>query len=446
MSLAVQTCLQVQSKDCDEKQSCQYIGCNCLPILSCVICHKVFFSILFSEKEAKLKQIVSDLYENNIKPETKVYNIRRTNVWGSLKEKMSRKSFDPCKTVETKFIGEEETVDMGGPRNEMFRLALSDIFEHSGLFEMGPGGYLPTASSVSVCNRDYVSVGVVFAMSIVHRGPAPNGLHPGIAQAVCGRDLEHLNAEEPKEPRLAQFLQKLDNAGENLSDILQDEEAMNILETIGWTKASTTSEDVPTLKRTICLHDIILKRKTAIDQIHQGLGIFGLIDAFDENPSLLDSRNCLTSRTRKLQLMRPHKYEGSVSLKEFIIFVTSFKTKPPTGWPMQPLIQFRRCEEGCSCFPRANTCSFTLTLPEHMARLTKKEFDMKMKRAIRDGWGAKVFTEEEFILEKEAQQKKRDDAELKKEERRKQRESRKADEMAMAAQKREKQKKKKAVV
>ncbi|KAI8513932.1 hypothetical protein Bbelb_082560 [Branchiostoma belcheri] len=58
---------------------------------------------------------------------------------------------------------------------------------------------------------------------------------------------------------------------------------------------------------------------------------------------------------------------------------------------------------------------------------------------------AKVFTEEEFILEKEAQQKKRDDAELKKEERRKQRESRKADEMAMAAQKREKQKKEKGV-
>ncbi|KAI8487900.1 hypothetical protein Bbelb_343480 [Branchiostoma belcheri] len=83
-------------------------------------------------------------------------------------------------------------------------------------------------------------------------------------------------------------IHRLDNAGENLSDILQDEEAMNIMETIGWTKASTTSEDVPTLKRTICLHDIILKRKTAIDQIHQGLGTFGLIDAFDKNPSLLE--------------------------------------------------------------------------------------------------------------------------------------------------------------
>ncbi|KAI8517500.1 hypothetical protein Bbelb_035170 [Branchiostoma belcheri] len=103
---------------------------------------------------------------------------------------------------------------------------------------------------------DYVSVGVVFAMSIVHRGPAPNGLHPGIAQAVCGRDLEHLNAEEPKEPRLAQFLQKLDNAGENLSDILQDEEAMNIMETI--------------------------------HNIRRCLGTFGLIDAFDKNPSLLE--------------------------------------------------------------------------------------------------------------------------------------------------------------
>ncbi|XP_078679506.1 G2/M phase-specific E3 ubiquitin-protein ligase-like [Branchiostoma floridae x Branchiostoma belcheri] len=257
-------------------------------------------------------------------------------------------------------------------------------------------------------------------MSIVHRWPAPNGLHPGIAQAVCGRALEHLNAEEPKEPRLAQFLQKLDNAGENLSDILQDEEAMNIMETIGWTKASTTSEDVPTLKRTICLHDIILKRKTAIDQIHQGLGTFGLIDAFDKNPSLLEELLNLQnqkvtadeasqmfmikyaengSNRKAVQVSLVEKLctwledvdededEGSVSLEEFIIFITSFKTKPPTGWPMQPLIQFIRCEEGCCCFPRANTCSFTLTLPEHMARLTRKEFDMKMKRAIRDGWG-----------------------------------------------------------
>ncbi|KAI8495263.1 hypothetical protein Bbelb_272490 [Branchiostoma belcheri] len=82
-------------------------------------------------------------------------------------------------------------------------------------------------------------------------------------------------------------------------------------------------------------------------------------------------------------------------------------------------------------------------IPPHLARhlLTPVCTSTPKRKRIGIQSGAKVFTKEEFILEKEAQQKKRDDAELKKEERRKQRESRKADEMAMAAQKREKQKK-----
>ena len=48
-------------------------------------------------------------------------------------EAFSKSTFDMSKILTVVFVG-EPSVDEGGPRREFFRLALKEIFAHSGLF------------------------------------------------------------------------------------------------------------------------------------------------------------------------------------------------------------------------------------------------------------------------------------------------------------------------
>ena len=63
--------------------------------------------------------------ENVNLDDAKTCVVRRDNVRKSLKEKLAnRRKYDPSKNVKVEFIMEENTQDFGGPRNEMFHLAL----------------------------------------------------------------------------------------------------------------------------------------------------------------------------------------------------------------------------------------------------------------------------------------------------------------------------------
>ncbi|XP_019641360.1 PREDICTED: G2/M phase-specific E3 ubiquitin-protein ligase-like [Branchiostoma belcheri] len=322
--------------------------------------------------------------------------------------------------VKVKFIGEEDTLDFGGPKNEMFRMALQGIFETSGLFEPSPHGYLPISSPIAIVNGDFEMAGKAMAMSIVHLGPAPSCLHPAIVSALCGEDIPDMSGFHPVDREAAAFVTKLESATEgSLKDILESDEGLNITSMAGWhkTAGSTTLADIPTLRKALCLQDLVISRKAAIEHLKQGLDLLGLRKALEAEPQLLAELLCKstkkTTATNIIDMMVcKFSAEGSsrknvqkdvfdklcswmddvesgstrVTLGEFLQFFTALDAEPPTGWPMEPMVAFAaECPVGCRCLPVANTCSFCLTLPLHMANLSSDEFSNAMEESIISG-------------------------------------------------------------
>ncbi|KAI8516219.1 hypothetical protein Bbelb_048000 [Branchiostoma belcheri] len=222
-----------------------------------------------SEKQQRLKAIISSLNTKNVDPtDHKTYVIRRDNVWRALKDKLTKKNFDASKMVKVKFTGEEDTLDFGGPKNEMFRMALQGIFETSGLFEHSPHGYLPISSPIAIVNGDFETAGEAMAMSIVHLGPTPSCLHPAIVSALCGESLPDMSGFQPVDHKAAAFVVKLESATEvSLKDLLESDIGLNITTMAGWQKpaGSTIFADVPIPRRALCLQDLKTVREGQSD-------------------------------------------------------------------------------------------------------------------------------------------------------------------------------------
>ncbi|KAI8481597.1 hypothetical protein Bbelb_406970 [Branchiostoma belcheri] len=161
-----------------------------------------------SEKQQRLKAIISSLNTKN-PTDHKTYVVRRDNVWRALKDKLTKKNFDVSKMVKVKFTGEEDTLDFGGPQNEMFRMALQGIFETSGLFEHSPHGYLPISSPIAIVNGYFKTAGKAMAMPIVHLGPTPSCLHPAIVSALCGENLPDMSGFQTVDQEAAAFVAKM---------------------------------------------------------------------------------------------------------------------------------------------------------------------------------------------------------------------------------------------
>ncbi|KAI8493983.1 hypothetical protein Bbelb_283300 [Branchiostoma belcheri] len=253
-----------------------------------------------SEKQQRLKAIISSLNTKNVDPtDHKTYVVRRDNVWRALEDKLTKKNFDASKMVKVKFIGEEDTLDFGGPKNEMFRMALQGIFETSGLFEHSPHGYLPISSPIAIVNGDFETAGKAMAMSIVHLGPTPSCLHPAIVSALCGEDLPDMSGFHPVDQEAAAFVTKLESATEgSLKDLLESDVGLNITTMAGWQKpaGSTILADIPTLRKALCLQDLVISRKAAIEHLKQGLDLLGLRKALEAEPQLLAELLCKSTK------------------------------------------------------------------------------------------------------------------------------------------------------
>ncbi|CAH1233556.1 G2E3 [Branchiostoma lanceolatum] len=245
------------------------------------------------EEKRKLRDLVHDLNHKNIQdPEnSKLYTIRRDKAWENFVDNISLKTFNACRPIEIKFIGEEETVDTGGPRNEMFRLAFIDIFETSGLFEPSQIGFLPISSAMSVADEEFLKVGKMMALSIVHLGPTPAFLHPAVVAGICGRKLPAtaMSPFQPVDGETAAFVNKLESATqETVVSLFASDVGLVMRSKVGWKKPAgkATMGDAALLRNLLCLEDLVLSRKSAIDQLRQGLKLFDLLHVLEREPQL----------------------------------------------------------------------------------------------------------------------------------------------------------------
>lgn len=84
------------------------------------------------------------------------------------------------KRFKVTFLG-ESAVDLGGPRREYFTLLLKAATNHSGLFE-GPLEHRIPVHMSALMEKTYLTVGRMFAASVLQGGPAPTFLAESIAE------------------------------------------------------------------------------------------------------------------------------------------------------------------------------------------------------------------------------------------------------------------------
>ncbi len=108
------------------------------------------------------------------------FNVSRSNLWESALRGFNRKSFSPTKKISVKFmddIGQSEgAIDAGGPRREFLTLVL-DYLRSSSLFVGQNNCKFLTCYALNMENREYFLAGQIFAITLVHGGPAPHFLH-----------------------------------------------------------------------------------------------------------------------------------------------------------------------------------------------------------------------------------------------------------------------------
>lgn len=131
-------------------------------------------------------------------------NVRRSDVFHDGIRAFGRSSFDACKCLKVRFIG-EPAVDQGGPRREFFRLFLSEMGEISGLFRGWPLHLSPVSNSQAVANKVFFTCGKVLASMIVQGGQAPCCFSSPFAEFIvygevhCPENIEYIPDREIQE-------------------------------------------------------------------------------------------------------------------------------------------------------------------------------------------------------------------------------------------------------
>ena len=150
--------------------------------------------------------------------------------------------------------------------------------------------------------------------------------------------------------------------------------------------------------QSLILHDILVKRKSILDQFRKGLSTLGLLAEIEHNPSLFEELfvhqgglsndfvlNCLhfpdsckqnASDDRVYQMLQTFIRNLSVDeLKNFLKFVTGTSEVSMSTLPHRILVS---CHSADSIF--ASTCLLELKLPNYFQNYTA--FDSAMRTVI----------------------------------------------------------------
>ena len=98
--------------------------------------------------------------------------VRRQELLADSFQQFKRSSFDVSKLISVTFLA-ESAVDGGGPRRELFRLLLAELFSVSGLFTGYPSAVTTSHNMVALQSKDYRVAGKIVSASIVQAGIAP---------------------------------------------------------------------------------------------------------------------------------------------------------------------------------------------------------------------------------------------------------------------------------
>lgn len=346
--------------------------------------------------KAELKILQSQVSSDHV-PSANCINAVRERVMDSAIRAFRRKKFDPLKKLNVMFVddyGESEgAIDNGGPTREFLRLLLKEATTCS-IFE-GPKEALQLALSTEALSKNtYRTVGLIFALSLLHGGPAPACLSDNLFRRITQQETK-ASIDDVKDDSVKLVLQKIQDAKsivEMNDEILKGQDILSIIGSVRY----VTSEKQRNNLVTDSLNYYLFGRlQTAEEQLMQGLETGGLLKKIRERPQEFEHLFTYNELNAKLdhsaveELFHPilseagsnHRRvenrirsfwsdwlieiedgESEISFEDLLIFTTCLGAPPPLGFDTSPCIEFLH---NGGKLPTANTCDLVLRLPIH---------------------------------------------------------------------------------
>ena len=134
--------------------------------------------------------------------------VRRKHVFDDALHRV-KSNLDVNKRLKITFV-DEPAVDAGGPLREFFHLLLSSIAQNDRLFSGPPQARSPSHNVAELQQRTFFYIGVFFALSIMHGGPAPMFLSSAVADyIVYGVQRVKATIADVPNPHIQQLLKKV---------------------------------------------------------------------------------------------------------------------------------------------------------------------------------------------------------------------------------------------
>lgn len=382
------------------------------------------------QKEITLKQVLQDLSKSINKDETSHFNISCNHLWEGSKRALNRKSFSPNKKVSIKFtddIGKfEGAVDLGGPAREYFTLA-TEWLVNSQLFVGGATSKFLSRNAQCLEEREYFMAGQIFAMFLLHGGPAMKCLSEGCYTALIdGIQNESAPIKDVHEYELQSSLEKLVHAQtlQETTKIIEDEKVDTVLDMAGTLRAFRTIEDVKNdVQKTVNWY-VLYRAQPAYDAFKEGLSACGVFESMKKHPKIFKEAFCYEAHTlganefgqlftterdnegsnrRDIEsqvLCHWHDFlqdceeDDEMDLSEVLFFASGCRKIPPNGLFKLAFLHEPELNGLLSKYPKANTCSYILHLP--VVHEKYDEFKASMIFAIKNCRGFGMASEDGF--------------------------------------------------
>ncbi|OWF53493.1 G2/M phase-specific E3 ubiquitin-protein ligase-like [Mizuhopecten yessoensis] len=344
--------------------------------------------------------------------------ISRRNVLKSCFRALRRPSFDLNCKLYVKFSG-EMGMDHGGPRRELFRLAVNELMASS-LFE-GPANGKTFAHNIhNLDTKEYQLAGRLVGLSLAQDGPGIS-LNPDLYQLMTrGPDVNvntafdlDLIPDEDARNKLKQ-LKEVRNADEMDTFLAANGEWM-----LGQGFTNTWRLKFTEVNRAVAtlIKQLIFYRTSAeINQFTSGVNeVFGLWDTVKKDPACWSAVFCtpnillskesfmdqcsiswsLAGSNRRLKeeesiyswevfLQDIGEKTVPLTFEELLVFCTGADKIPPAGFPSKISIMFYEVDAEETRLPSVSTCALHLNLPRGS---TPENLTSLFLRAVKESEG-----------------------------------------------------------
>lgn len=234
-----------------------------------------------SEANITLREILHNLSSVIIDSETCKFNISRNHIWEGAKRALNRKSFNPQNKLSVKFTDDmgisEGAVDLGGPAREFFTL-VTERLVNSQLFVGGATSKFLSLNARCLEAREYYLAGQIFAMSLVHGGPALKCLSDLCYDCIV-KGIQNVNAlpTDVCDYDLRISLDKLLNAS-NITEaeqVISDAKLDLVFDMAGTFQVIKTTSDIVNLVQKTVNWYVLGRAQPAYDSFKEGLRTLG---------------------------------------------------------------------------------------------------------------------------------------------------------------------------